>query len=105
MKRLKRKICIADYAEAPNILYNEADGCVCHVINTDISKSLGENKVVGHAHAADLVMSVHQRRRQLWDALYRIVDAELICHEGPPPVECTDHVAKVVNATIVRTQN
>ena len=104
MKRLKRKLCTQDFADAPNILYNEDDGCVCHVLNNDISKSLGEEKVVGHCHATDLAMSVHQRRTQLWSALFRIVDTDLEVFEMEPPAENVQHVARVIDATIVRTQ-
>ena len=46
MKRLKKKYS-HDFADAPNILYEGADGCCIHWLNNFIVNIMGEKQVVG----------------------------------------------------------
>ena len=64
VKRVKDKAG-SDFADFPNILYEENDGCAVHWLHNFIVQSLGEKNVCGHVRAVQTVLSVHGRRTQL----------------------------------------
>ena len=67
VRRCKTKV--ADlFADIPNILYDEFAGCACHKLHNIMTRTVGEEAVVGNVHAVSYVLGVAQRRNQLWQA-------------------------------------
>ena len=63
-----------------------------------------EDKIVGHVHAVQMVVGVHNKKTMLQSALFRIIDEELDVQLGSPPAACVQQLNDVVANTLIRKQ-
>ncbi|CAK0877216.1 unnamed protein product [Prorocentrum cordatum] len=100
-KRVKAATADA-FKDNPTILYDLFSGCVGHKLHGICTKTVKEDKLVGHVHAVETVKRVQGRREMLLRALRELVDEELLVHPGAPPAEFVEHSRNIVNMTLRR---
>ena len=102
MTRLKHATALK-FSDNPYVLYDEYSSCFGHILHNDIARLLKEDEIVGHAHAVTVVLNLNQRRDQLLGALRHLVRSELVCFDGPPPPEYSEHIEAVIHDTLLRS--
>ena len=88
-----------------NVFYDELSGCVAHKLHTYSTKSLREEQLVGHIHAAQTILGISSRQKHLEDVFAKMVEAELEVIPGDPPAEYAPMLDMVLENTILRARN
>ena len=89
----------------PNVYYDELSGCVAHKLHIYSSKPIGEEKLVGHVHAAQTVLGITGRQKHLEDAFAKMVEDELEVIPGDPPAEHAALLDSVLEHTMLRARD
>ena len=71
-------------------------------MNMKHTASACEDRLTGHVHAIQLVLSIAARREAVWQALWPIVESELEVVDGKPPAAVSEHNAAVWEQTYGR---
>ena len=101
---LRYKKCVeAKLRDLPNLFWVD-NGCSAHILHKLITSTAGEEKLTGHVHAAQVVLSIAARRKVVWEAFWKIVDADLEMIEGEPPEEVAKHNAAIFRETFGRRE-
>ena len=96
----------ATAAQLPQtVLYDLFAGCAVHKLHGFVTRTIGEDKVVGHTHACQFVLGIQNRRSTLIGALRQLLQGELRCLVGVPPVSYRQYSELVVKNTLMRRQS
>ena len=87
-----------------HMLYDEMSGCIVHKVHTYLTKAMREDKLVGHLHATQSVLSIAARREAIIKAMEALVDVELEVLPGPPPPEDAAYMEELLRHTTLREQ-